>query len=104
MTSSRLIIARSRAGDHKIRSGQIDFDVTRLYSVTPMSRPGRGDTLSLGIDDMAFGGEGVGRVDGYVVFVRGGVPGDRVWVRIVEVRTCFARGVIEATETPAPDG
>src|SRR5260370_40895860 len=103
MTSSRPIIARSRAGDQKIRSGQIDFDVTRLYSVTPMSRPGRGDTLSLGIDDLAFGGEGVGRVDGYVVFVRGGGPGDRLPVRLVEARPRFAPGRIHANETPSPD-
>ena len=68
-----------------------------------MSRPGRGDTLSLGIDDLAFGGEGVGRVDGYVVFVRGGVPGDRLRVRLVEARPRFARGVIEAIEMPSPD-
>src|SRR5260370_2539831 len=102
MTSSAPIIARSRARDQKIRSGQIHFDVTRLYSVTPMSRPGRGDTLSLGIDDLAFGGEGVGRVDGYVVFVRGGVPGDRLRVRLVEARPPFARGVIPAIQMPSP--
>src|SRR5260370_7114767 len=103
MTSSAPIIARSRARDQKIRSGQIHFDVTRLYSVIPMSRPGRGDTLSLGIDDLAFGGEGVGRVDGYVVFVRAGVPGDRLRVRLVEARPRFARGVIEAIDMPSPD-
>ena len=28
-----------------------------------------GDRLELKIDDLAFGGEGVGRVDGFVVFV-----------------------------------
>ena len=43
-----------------------------------MARPKRGATLSLTIDDLAFGGEGVGRADGYVVFVPGGLPGDRL--------------------------
>ncbi len=57
----------------------------------------------LAIDDLAFGGEGVGRVDGYVVFVRGGVPGDRVRVKLVEVRSRFGRAVIESVETPSPD-
>src|SRR5207253_2053254 len=41
-----------------------------------MARPRRGDSLFLTIDDLAFGGEGVGRADGYVIFVPGGVPGD----------------------------
>jgi 23S rRNA (uracil1939-C5)-methyltransferase len=68
-----------------------------------MAKPRRGDVLELTIDDLAFGGEGVGRVQGYVVFVRGGVPGDRVRVRIVEARSRFGRGVIESLESPSPD-
>jgi 23S rRNA (uracil1939-C5)-methyltransferase len=68
-----------------------------------MAKPRRGDVLELTIDDLAFGGEGVGRVQGYVVFVRGGVPGDRVRVRIVEARSRFGRAVIESLESPAPD-
>jgi 23S rRNA (uracil1939-C5)-methyltransferase len=67
-----------------------------------MARPKRGDTLSLTIDDLAFGGEAVGRADGYVVFVRGGVPGDRLRVRLEQARSRFGRGVIEAIEEPSP--
>ncbi len=67
-----------------------------------MARPKRGDVLSLTIDDLAFGGEGVGRADGYVVFVRGGVPGDRLRVRLEQARSRFGRGVIEAVEAPSP--
>jgi 23S rRNA (uracil1939-C5)-methyltransferase len=68
-----------------------------------MARARRGDTLSITIDDLAFGGEGVGRVDGYVVFVPGGVPGDTVRVRLVQARARFGRGTIEAVERPSPD-
>ena len=68
-----------------------------------MTRARRGDSLSVVIDDLAFGGEGVGRVDGYVVFVRGGIPGDRVRVRLTEARARFGRGVIESVEMPSPD-
>jgi len=57
-----------------------------------MARPKRGEILSLTIDDLAFGGEGVGRADGYVVFVPGGLPGDRLRVRLVQVRSRFGRG------------
>jgi len=67
-----------------------------------MGRPKRGESLCLSIDDLAFGGEGVGRVDGYVVFVPGGVPGDRVRVRLTEARSRFGRGIIEAIDQPSP--
>jgi 23S rRNA (uracil1939-C5)-methyltransferase len=67
-----------------------------------MARPKRGEILSLTIDDLAFGGEGVGRTDGYVVFVPGGLPGDRVRVRLVQVRSRFGRGVIESIEQASP--
>ena len=67
-----------------------------------MTRPRRGESLSLTIDDLAFGGEGVGRSDGYVIFVPGGIPGDRVRVRVEQARARFGRGVIESVETPSP--
>jgi 23S rRNA (uracil1939-C5)-methyltransferase len=67
-----------------------------------MARPKRGERLSLTIDDLAFGGEGVGRADGYVVFVPGGVPGDRVRVRLDQARSRFGRGLIEEIEAPSP--
>jgi len=38
--------------------------------------PKSGDTLELAIDTLAYGGQGIGRVDGFVVFVRGALPGD----------------------------
>jgi 23S rRNA (uracil1939-C5)-methyltransferase len=68
-----------------------------------MAKPRRGDTLGLVIDDLAFGGEGVGRVDGYVIFVPGGVPGDRLKVRVVEARARYGRAVVETVEVSSPD-
>ncbi len=43
-------------------------------------RPERGEEIELRIDSLAHGGEGVGRLGdgGYVVFVSGALPGDRV--------------------------
>jgi 23S rRNA (uracil1939-C5)-methyltransferase len=67
-----------------------------------MARPKRGEILSLTIDDLAYGGEGVGRADGYVVFVPGGLPGDRLQVRLVQARSRFGRGAIEAVIEPSP--
>jgi len=67
-----------------------------------MGRPQRGQSLSVTIDDLAFGGEGVGRIDGYVIFVRGGIPGDRLQVRLDQARARFGRASIEAILTPSP--
>jgi 23S rRNA (uracil1939-C5)-methyltransferase len=68
-----------------------------------MAKPRRGDTLELVVDDLAFGGEGVGRADGYVVFVRGGLPGDRLRVTVTEARGRYGRGTIESVLIPSPD-
>jgi 23S rRNA (uracil1939-C5)-methyltransferase len=67
-----------------------------------MAKPRRGELLELTIDDLAFGGEGVGRVNGYVMFVRGAIPGDRLRVRVTETRARYGRGAIEAIESPSP--
>jgi 23S rRNA (uracil1939-C5)-methyltransferase len=68
-----------------------------------MAKPRRGDTLELVVDDLAFGGDGVGRADGYVMFVRGGLPGDRLRVAVTEARGRYGRGLIESVVTPSPD-
>ena len=68
-----------------------------------MAKPRRGESLELTIDDLAFGGEGVGRADGYVVFVRGGLPGDRLRVRLTEARGRFGRAVIDDVVMPSPE-
>ncbi|HEU5321139.1 MAG TPA: TRAM domain-containing protein, partial [Methylomirabilota bacterium] len=68
-----------------------------------MAKPRRGEAFELAIDDLAFGGEGVGRADGYVTFVRGGLPGDRLRVRLIEARARYGRAVIEEVLTPSAD-
>ena len=49
------------------------------------------DILQLTIDDIAFGGEGVGRVNDFVVFVPFVAPGEVVEVELTEVKKRFAR-------------
>jgi 23S rRNA (uracil1939-C5)-methyltransferase len=53
-------------------------------------RPKRGEQLELEIDSLAFGGRGVARADGYVVFVVGGLPGDRVRAEVTKPKRSFA--------------
>src|SRR3989449_11524984 len=67
-----------------------------------MAKPHRGDVLDITIDDLAFGGEGVGRVHGYVMFVRGGLPGDQLRVKVTETRGRYGRGVIESVTQASP--
>jgi 23S rRNA (uracil1939-C5)-methyltransferase len=67
-----------------------------------MAKPRRGDRVDVSIDDLAFGGEGVGRLDGYVMFVRGGLPGDRLRVQVTETRARYGRGLIESVLTRSP--
>src|SRR5204863_6990410 len=78
------------------------FGPTRIVAWS-MAKPRRGDTLELAIEDLAFGGEGVGRADGYVIFVRGGLPGDRLRVRLVEARGRFGRATIDEVLVASPD-
>ncbi len=63
----------------------------------------KGQELDLDIERMAHGGPGVARVDGFVVFVRGGVPGDRVRARVYRKKKGYAEaGLVELLE-PSPD-
>jgi 23S rRNA (uracil1939-C5)-methyltransferase len=54
----------------------------------------KGEELELRVDSLAYGGSGVARHDGFVVFVRGGVPGDDVRARVTKVKRGFAEGVV----------
>ncbi len=68
-----------------------------------MNRPERGDELELQVDSLAYGGAGVARSEGYVVFVRGGVPGDTVRARVTKSKRSFAEADSVELLTPGPD-
>ena len=51
-----------------------------------------GDKITLDIHDLAFGGEGVGRWNDFVVFAAFTTAGDQAEVEIIEVKKRFARG------------
>src|ERR1700735_4598464 len=67
------------------------------------ARPTRGSELELTIDSLAYGGAGVARRDGYVVFVRGGMPGDRVRARIGKSKRAYAEADLTQLLAPGPD-
>src|SRR5437763_6257502 len=57
------------------------------------ARPKPGAELELAVESLAYGGAGVARLDGYVVFVRGAVPGDRVRARVTRSKRDYAEAV-----------
>ncbi|MCX6958960.1 MAG: hypothetical protein NTW91_01440 [Verrucomicrobia bacterium] len=63
----------------------------------PKMRPGQEVTLE--INDLAFGGKGVGRVDGIACFVPGVIDGEKVHVRFHKVKSrLMEAGLIEVIE------
>ena len=62
----------------------------------------KGDELELAVDSLAYGGNGVARLNGFVVFVRRGLPGDRVRARVTKVKRGFAEAVAETVVEPSP--
>jgi tRNA/tmRNA/rRNA uracil-C5-methylase (TrmA/RlmC/RlmD family) len=61
-----------------------------------------GQRLSVTIGELAFGGEGVARVAGFVLFVPFVAPGEEVEVEVTEVRKNFARARLLRVLRPSP--
>jgi 23S rRNA (uracil1939-C5)-methyltransferase len=62
-----------------------------------------GDEVEVKIDSLAYGGNGVGRLDGYVLFVRRGLPGDVVRARVTKVRRSHAEALALEVVVPGAD-
>jgi tRNA/tmRNA/rRNA uracil-C5-methylase (TrmA/RlmC/RlmD family) len=61
------------------------------------------DQITLTIHDIAFGGEGVGRVDDFVVFVPFVLVGETVAIEIIEVKKNFARAKLLRVDKSSPE-
>ena len=70
---------------------------------TTARAPRRGEQLELEIDSLAFGGRGVARADGFVVFVAGALPGDRVRAEVTKGKKRFAEARTVELLRPSPD-
>ncbi len=69
-------------------------------------RPGRvrrGEEFEAEIETLAYGGRGIARRDGYVVFVNGGLPGDRVRARVGKSKKAYAEATTLEIIKPSPD-
>jgi 23S rRNA (uracil1939-C5)-methyltransferase len=74
-----------------------------MEQATSRIRPHRGQELELSIDSLAFGGAGVARLDGYVVFVSGAFPGDRVRAVVGKAKRAYAEARAVEVLEPGPD-
>ncbi len=61
------------------------------------------DIITITIETVAFGGEGIGRAENLVVFVPFTAPGDVVEVEIREAKKRYLRGRVKKLVTPSPD-
>src|ERR671932_1531589 len=58
--------------------------------------------LELRVDSLAYGGNGVARLNGFVVFVRRGLPGDCVRARVTKVKRNHAEALATEVLEPSP--
>src|SRR6266516_3976377 len=58
--------------------------------------------LELHVESLAYGGNGVARTDGFVVFVRRGLPGDTVRARVTKVKRSHAEALATEVLVPGP--
>jgi 23S rRNA (uracil1939-C5)-methyltransferase len=63
----------------------------------------KGQELELHVDSLAYGGNGVARLNGFVLFVRRGLPGDTVRARVTKVKRSHAEAIaLEVLHAGAP--
>jgi 23S rRNA (uracil1939-C5)-methyltransferase len=61
------------------------------------------DIVDLQIDRVAFGGQGIGRLDGFVIFVKGAIPGDRVKALVFRKKKAYGEASIQELLLSSPD-
>jgi 23S rRNA (uracil1939-C5)-methyltransferase len=62
----------------------------------------KGQVIELTIDNLSHDGQGVGRYQGFTIFVPQSVPGDRVQAEIISVQKNYAWGMITYIIAPSP--
>jgi 23S rRNA (uracil1939-C5)-methyltransferase len=76
------------------------IDCWQLFIFPPKMK--KNDQLEIEIEKLAFGGQGLARVDNQVVFVEEGLPGDRAFIQIKKVRRNYSDARIIEILKPSP--
>jgi 23S rRNA (uracil1939-C5)-methyltransferase len=94
------------AKDEKRLPPTSDSGATTTVPASP-ARPRRGEELELRVEDLVYGGAGLARRNGYVVFVDGGLPGDLVRAEVFRAKRDYAnarvREVLESSPHRVPE-
>ncbi len=69
----------------------------------PMERMQKNQLVELNVTNLAFGGMGIARIDDFVVFVTGAVPGDVVKARVTKLKKRYAEARVERIVVSSPD-
>ncbi len=62
----------------------------------------KNEVVEVGISDIGTGGEGIGHIDGYALFVKDALPGDKVAARITKAKKNYAYARVEKVIKPSP--
>lgn len=63
----------------------------------------KNDMVTLDITDCGVDGEGIGKADGFTVFVKDAVIGDRVEAKIIKAKKTYGYGKLMKVITPSPN-
>ncbi|MFI5275031.1 MAG: class I SAM-dependent RNA methyltransferase, partial [Ktedonobacterales bacterium] len=90
----------SRAGDSMDETRGTDAAESASMSA---DEAGQGPLLELELDDLAYGGDAVGRYQGRAIFVPGGLPGELVRAELVRERSNYARAELVEVLRRSPE-
>lgn len=65
-------------------------------------KPKKGQELTVKIDRLVFGGEGIASIDGFKLFVPSTAPGDEALVEVRKVRSSYGEGKVLDLVKPSP--
>ncbi len=62
----------------------------------------KNDIIELSVEGLGINGEGIARIDGLTVFIKGALPGERVRAKVILVKPSFAVARLQEILTPSP--
>jgi len=85
--------------------------ISAATGATAASREGEGEDeddagsriIQLELNDLAYGGDAVGRYEGRAIFVAGGLPGELVRARLIRERSSYARAALVEVLRASPE-
>src|SRR5690625_3185070 len=63
----------------------------------------KNETVTLTFEDLTHEGSGVGKIDGYPLFVPYGLPGEEASVKVIKVNKNFGFGKLLEVKKPSPE-